>query len=169
MDNVTLNFAYTQKEYVKADKQYLIASKTIRKYDPILIAVSLLFSACILFLSSFSILGIILLAIILVASALGCYVYFYMPVLKFRQTSKYHEEYTLSFSTEGIAFKTPSIDSVLQWDVYSELWESDDFYFLIQAPRVYALIPKRAFKTPADKQCFEEMSLSNMKNAKKRL
>ena len=169
MDTVTLIFTYTQNEYVKADRQYLIANKTVRKYDPIIIAILLLLSMCNLFLSGFSTLGIISLAIILSVVALGCYIYFYMPVLKFKQTSKLHEEYTLSFSKERIGFKTPSIDSVLQWNIYSELWESDDFYFLIHVPRAYTLIPKRAFNNPVDMQFFEEISLLNTKNVKRRL
>ena len=170
MDIITLNFTYTQNEYVKAERQYLVANKTIRKYDPILIAVFTVLSLCYLFLSSFSIYSIILLVIILIASAIGCYIYFCMPVLKYKHTSKFHEEYTLFFSKDGIDFKTPSIDSVLQWSVYSELWESDEFYFLIQVPRVYyTLIPKRAFRTPEDKQVFEQLGLSNIKNEKRKL
>ena len=121
MDIVTLNFTYTQNEYVKAERQSLIANKIIRKYDPILIAVFIVLSLCFLFLSSFSIYSIILSVIFLIVTAIGCYTYFYMPVLIYKHTSKFHEEYTLSFSKDGIDFKTPSIDSVLQWSVYSEL------------------------------------------------
>jgi len=169
MGTINLTFKYTQYEYVRAEQQYLIANRTIRKYDPIIAIIFLLFSTCYLFLSASSTFSIVFLAITLIVFMLGCFLYFYVPVLKFKQTSKYHEEYTLKFSRESIEFKTPSIDSVLKWNVYSELWESSDFYFLIQAPRMYTLIPKRAFANPADKQAFEEIALLNMKSAKREL
>ena len=167
METVTLTFKYTQSEYVRAEKRYLLASKTITKTSVIFVGLYFLFSIFYLFLSSYSVMSIIALMFALIAGSIGSILYFYIPVLKFRQTSKYHDEYTLIFSRDGIKFKTPKIDSVLQWDNYSELWESDDHYFLIQAPRLYSLIPKRAFKNPADKQVFEEFAMSNMKCAKR--
>ena len=89
-----------------------------------------------------------------------------MPILKFKQTTKYHEEYTLVFSKENIKFKTQSIDSEVKWDIYSALWESHDFYYLIQASRLYTLIPKRVFKDLNEKQLFEEITQSRVKTTK---
>jgi len=57
----------------------------------------------------------------------------------------------------------------LKWSIYSDLWESDDFHYLIQAPRMYSLIPKRAFESHAEKQRFEEMTLLNLKCEKRAL
>ncbi|WP_242866010.1 YcxB family protein [Desnuesiella massiliensis] len=68
-----------------------------------------------------------------------------------------------------IKWKTSNIESELKWDIYSELWESDDFYFLIQAPRMYTLIPKRVFEDQEEKQTFEEITLSNLKSIKRTL
>lgn len=61
-----------------------------------------------------------------------------MPILKFKQAEKYHEEYTLIFSKNIIRFKTPSIESELKWNIYSMLWENHDFYYLIQAFEEFA-------------------------------
>ena len=101
------------------------------------------------------------------AAVAGSALYFFMPHYKFKQTAKYHEEYKLLFSSSSIKFKTPSIDSELKWGIYTGLWESGDFYFLIQAPRMYTLIPKRAFESPAAEQNFEDMALSNIGGAKR--
>lgn len=38
-ETVELRFQYTQSEYIKAERQYLISSKTIHKYDIALVAV----------------------------------------------------------------------------------------------------------------------------------
>lgn len=168
MDTVKLQFKYTQAEYVKAEKQYLFASKTITKTSVVVLALYLPFSAFYLFFASFSIFSKIAFAVALLALVAGCTLYFYIPAYKFKQTAKYQEECTLAFSKDSIGFKTPTIDSDLKWDIYSEIWESTDFYFLIQAPRHYTLIPKRAFANFATKQAFEEMALSNF-NSKMRV
>ena len=54
----------------------------------------------------------------------------------------------------------------MKWDIYSALWESHDFYYLIQAPRIYTLIPKRVFKDLNEKQLFEEITQSRVKTTK---
>ena len=167
MDAVEITFKYTKAEYVKADRQYLIASKTISKTSIVVLAIFLPASLFYLFLSSLSVSGIIFTVVAVVAAIVGSTLYFYIPYYKFKITPKYNEEYTLTFSDSGIMFKTPGIDSIIKWDTYSEIWESNDFYFLIQAPRMYALIPKRAFRSPAEMRMFEEVSISNLKCTKR--
>lgn len=166
MKTVELTFRYTQDEYVKAHRQYLFASKTITKTSVIILAIYLPIVIFYLFLSSFHLLGIIAVLIGLVALVIGCVLYFYIPVHQFKETLKYQEEYNLVFTNDNINFKTPTINTILNWDIYSEVWESNDFYFLIQAPRIYALIPKRAFTNVLMKQAFEEMVSSNLNRSK---
>ena len=108
----------------------------------------------------------ILLVFSQVVSLGSFYLYILMPILKFKQTAKYHEEYTLVFSKETIKFKTQSMESEIKWDIYSALWENRDFYYLIQAPRIYTLIPKRVFKDLNEKQLFEEIAQSRVKTIK---
>ena len=168
MKTVELKFQYTEDEYVKAARQYLFASRTITKTKIVTLILFLMFSVY-YFFSSFSVLGGIALGVTLFALILGCTLYFYIPIYRFKQTTKYHEEYQLIFSNDGIKFKTPTINSDLKWDIYSQIWENSIFYFLIQAPNVYTTIPKRAFANPSDKQAFEEMVLSNLKCTKRML
>ena len=162
METVELRFQYTQSEYIRAERQYLIYSKTIHKYDIALVAIFLLLSVVYMLFSSFSIFSILTFGLVIVVIGLGSYLYILMPILKFKQTTKYHEEYTLIFSKDTIRFKTPSIESEMKWDIYSALWDSHDFYYLIQAPRIYTLIPKRVFKDQNEKQIFEEIAQSRV-------
>ena len=53
VETVELRFQYTQSEYIKAERQYLISSKTIHKYDIALVAVFLLLSVVYMLFSSF--------------------------------------------------------------------------------------------------------------------
>lgn len=161
METVALTFTYTQDEYVTAERQYLFASKTFTKTSVVALAVYLPASLFFLYFSSFGIWSILAVGVALFALIAGCGLYFYMPVYKFKTTSKYHEEYSLTFSNDAIQFATPTIHSELKWGVYSEIWESNDFYFLIQAPRMYTLIPKRVFSSPDAQQAFAEMASAN--------
>lgn len=68
----------------------------------------------------------------------------------FRRTAKFHERTALTFSDEQIRYKTPSIDSTLDWSLFTDLVEDDQLFLLrYKAPRTYAIIPKRAFASPA--------------------
>lgn len=162
METAKLIFKYTQNEYIKAERQYLIASKIIRSYDLIIAGFLFLIALNYLYYSSFSTFSIIVLILVLTVTILGILVYFFVPIYKFKQTAKYHEEYTLIFSKDMIKFQTPSIQSELKWDNYSEIWENKDYYYLVQAPRIYTLIPKRAFQNETENQLFQEMAISNL-------
>lgn len=167
MKTVKLIFKYTESEFVKAQRQYLIASKTIRRYDLILAVVFLLFSISYLFISSFSTLSMIIAGTVLIVTILGSVAYFLMPIFIYKQTAKYHDEYLLVFSKYIIYWKTSNIETHFKWDVYSELWESEDFYFLNQKPHMYTIIPKRVFENQDERQAFEDMALSNLKSDKR--
>ena len=167
MGSLELTFRYTQSEYVKAERQYLFASKTITKTSVVILALYLPASLIYLFFSAFSTLSIAAFAVAAITAVIGYTLYFYLPAYKFKQTAKYHEEYSLTFSNTGIKFKTPSINSELKWNIYSAFWESCDFYFLIQAPRMYTLIPKRVLESPAARQTFEDIVRANMNGSKR--
>lgn len=68
----------------------------------------------------------------------------------FKRSKKFHERTSVTFSEQGIHYRTPSIDSTLDWGIFSELVEDDALFLLLYwAPRAYAIIPKRAFATEA--------------------
>ena len=59
METLKLRFQYTQSEYIKAERQYLISSKTIHKYDIALVTLFLLLSVVYILFSSFSVFSIL--------------------------------------------------------------------------------------------------------------
>ena len=122
METVKLRFQYIQSEYIKAERQYLISSKTIHKYEIALATLFLLLPVVYMLFSSFSIFSILIFGLIIVVTALGSYLYILMPILKFKQTAKYHEEYTLVFSKETIKFKTQSMESEIKWLKQSHIY-----------------------------------------------
>ena len=59
MEQVTIRFQYTEEEYVKAMRKYLLVTDTVKKFDLILAAVGVPSMLVYLFLSSFSVFSII--------------------------------------------------------------------------------------------------------------
>ena len=163
MEQVSLTFNYTKEEFIKAEKKYLLASKAISKIHMVFVAGYFIFSAAYLFASSASLTSIVCLTIASLALALGVFLYFASPSIRFKQTAKYYEQYTLTFSKDLIHFKTPSINSELSWSIYSELWETAQFYYMIQGKRMYTLLPKRVFKSDGEIKAFEALAEQHFK------
>jgi hypothetical protein len=159
METVELNFQYSRKEYVKAMRQYLFATNVLSKFANVVLALTLPCLFFYLFYISFMPLVLVLFITLMVWLAVSCVAYFYVPSRNFQQIQKLHDWYNLSFSETSIRFNTAKITSELQWSIYSEAWENKEFYFLIQQPQLYTLLPKRAF-TPEQEEAFKKILAS---------
>ncbi len=80
---------------------------------------------------------------------------------RFKQSPEAQGIYYLSFTEDGIAFKTNDIDSKLQWSIYGDVIEDEALILLIYGAWQYSVIPKRCFK---DEQ--ELAALSNLLQSK---
>ena len=77
----------------------------------------------------------------------------------FKRSPKFHERTRLSFSEDRIHYKTPSIDSTIDWNLFTEVIEDDELFLLpYKAPRTYAIIPKRAFGSEEAKAQFRDLA-----------
>jgi hypothetical protein len=167
VDSVEVRFQYTEREYVKAEREYLFAGRVLSKFIIVFIPLFFVFSLYSLVASRMSpYVGIFSLAVSVVGILFELALYFYVPRRNFKITSKLREKYFLKFSTDGIVFKTQTIDSSLKWDIYSALWESDDFYYLVQQSGNFTLIPKRAFEG-SNVDSFKKIALEAVKNFKR--
>lgn len=80
-----------------------------------------------------------------------------IPTLAFRREPKFRDDYSLTFSPEGIHFRTAHIDSQLQWTLYSRALIDAHSYILYYGPRQFTVIPKRVFQNIAQQQIFEQL------------
>jgi hypothetical protein len=81
----------------------------------------------------------------------------------FKRSARFHEHTTLAFSEAHIHYKTPSIDSTLDWALFSGLIEDDELFLLpYKAPRAYAIIPKRAFDSEWARAEFRELAQNKL-------
>jgi len=82
----------------------------------------------------------------------------------FRTNPKFKEPYELAFGESGIRFKTPTIDSTLAWATYYQVLEDERVFLLVYAPRMYTVVPKRAF-TVDQERTFRALLLRHIPEA----
>jgi hypothetical protein len=165
---VEIKFQYTEREYVKAGRERLFAGRVLSKFMIVFIPLFFAFSLYSFVASRMSpYVSIFCLAVSAVGILFELALYFYVPRRNFKMTSKLREEYFLKFSGDGIIFKTQTIDSLLKWEIYSALWESDDFYYLVQQTGNFTLIPKRAFDDSMSRETFKAIATEAVKNFKR--
>jgi hypothetical protein len=86
-----------------------------------------------------------------------------LPKIHFRQQPKFREQYRLWFSDEGISFKTNSVDSMLKWTHYHEVWEGPKFFLLIYGKAAFSIIPKRVFVNKDQENAFRTLLEKHVK------
>ena len=75
----------------------------------------------------------------------------------FGNDPKYRDEYSLTFSREGIHFQTAKINSDLEWTIYSRALVDADSYLLYWSSRTFTVIPKRVFQNSEQQEEFERL------------
>jgi hypothetical protein len=160
MESIKLNFKYTEEEYLAAARLFLWRSKeTLIR----LVASYLLISFGLILLFLLIDLGLPLWVPISLALLVGIAFshgfLFDLPRRYFRGDPKFRDEYTLSFSDEGIGFKTRSINASVAWSLYTGFIENERFYLLIYGKNIASIsvIPKRVFRDSREEAAFREM------------
>lgn len=98
-----------------------------------------------------SIVGSVLLALTLVTA------FVVIPPPAFRRDSKFRDDYSLTFSAEGIHFRTAHIDSQLQWSMYSRTLVDAHSYVLYYGANQFTVIPRRVFRSSEEQRLFDEL------------
>jgi YcxB-like protein len=164
-EKVRLSFTYTEKEYLEATRLLLwksssVLTRLVAFYSLICLGCFLLLVAIDVSLPLWSVISLLL----LVGVALYHGVLIDLPRRHFRGDPKFRDEYNLSFSDEGIGFKTRSIDAFLKWSLYTRIIESENFYLLIYGRDIYSasILPKRAFRDSMQEAAFRQLLRRNI-------
>ena len=80
-----------------------------------------------------------------------------IPPLAFRYEPKFRDEYSLTFSPEGIQFQAAHIESSLKWSFYPQALVDDHSYLLYWGSRTFTVIPKRVFQSTDQERTFEQL------------
>lgn len=80
-----------------------------------------------------------------------------IPKLVFRREPKFRDEYSLTFSPDGIHFSTAHINSQLQWSTYSRALVDGHSFVLYYGTHSFTVIPKRIFETAEQLAAFDRL------------
>jgi hypothetical protein len=80
-----------------------------------------------------------------------------IPSVIFRRETKFRDEYALTFSPDGIHFRTSHIDSQIQWGMYSRALVDSHSFVLYYGARSFTVIPKRVFQSSEQQTTFEQL------------
>lgn len=151
---VTTTFTYTRDEYVLAMKRHYQSSlKVGRDVVGALLAIS--GGTYLLASTDFGWLAWLLLVAGAGLLAVVGYALFLLPRMIYRSQPKLRDQYSLTLSDDGIAFKTDSIDATLQWSFYHSWLSDDDFYFMYHGKRDVSVIPRRSLADGDDARLCE--------------
>lgn len=153
--DVTLQFQYSEDEYVAAVHSFYNHTFHIRTY---IIALGVvLLAGLYLWFSTGEAVVFFGLAVFLLIVTTPLVFYFVTPRTHFRREARFHNTYRLRFAEEGIEFKTEHVHSKLDWELYQQVWENKDFYLLSYGKRRFTIIPKRVFESAAQEAQFRNM------------
>jgi len=154
--SINLSFRYAESDYVRALRAHYASHLRLRL--DIIVTAILLGVGFYLFCSpSLRWLGIACIVIALVFTLLLVAVFTVIPPLAFRREPKFRDDYSLTFSPDGIHFRTAHIDSQLQWSMYSRALIDAHSYVLYHGSRQFTVIPKRVFQSTDQRQAFEQL------------
>ena len=160
METVNLSFRYAEQDYVRAVRAHYASRLRLPLDIAVIVGVALLgayewwsashrFAITLLCLSgSF--------ALILVAA------FAVIPTMAFRRQPKFRDDYSLTFSPQGIHFQTAHIDSDLKWGMYTGALVDAYSFILYYGPQQFTVIPKRVFKDALQRQTFEQLLVQNV-------
>lgn len=161
MQPIQVKFNHTEKEYLTATRMLLFSQKELLARLIIILVLVWLGIMMISLLSEFEFPLWATCCIGLLIDASFVYVGIVdAPRRVFRKDSKMREEFTLTFSEEGIALKTPQIDSKLAWSLYKRVLENKSLYVLVyDSPGQLSMtvVPKRVFRDASEELEFRRL------------
>jgi hypothetical protein len=107
-------------------------------------------------------LGVVFSAVGLAYPVISGFMMFVLPRIMIAGLARLRDEYRLTFSDDGILFQTATIDSRINWGLYTSATVVRDFYLLYYGRREFTVIPKRAFEDAAEMQAFDALLLAHV-------
>jgi hypothetical protein len=153
---INLSFRYAESDYVRALRAHYASHLRLRL--DIVVTVVLAGIGSYLWCSpSLHWLGLACVIIAVTFAFMLVAAFTVIPPLAFRREPKFRDDYSLTFSPEGIHFRTAHIDSQLQWSMYSRALIDAHSYVLYYGSRQFTVIPKRVFQSVEQQQAFEQL------------
>lgn len=153
---VHLSFRYSEQDYVRAMRAHL-KSRLRLKVDIVVIVLA----AGLGFYEWHSLdsprWGMSLVTLSTFFALILGFAFGVMPRMVFRGEPKFRDDYSLTFSGNGIHFQTAHIDSQLEWSMYNRALVDANSFVLYHGRRSFTVIPRRVFETPEHLADFERL------------
>ena len=162
METVNLSFRYIEDDYVRAMRAHY-ASRLRLPLD-IAVVVGVAIWGAYEFRSGSQGIGIALLALSGIFALMLVAAFAVIPRIAFRSQPKFRDDYSLTFSPQGVHFRTAHIDSDLQWSLYTRALVDAHSFILYYGTHQFSVIPKRVFQDVAQRQTFERLLAQNVSN-----
>ncbi len=155
-ETVNLSFRYAKSDYVRALRAHYASRLRVRLDIVAAIVVGLL-GVYSWRSPDYHWLGVVSVgaSVVLVLMLFAAFVV--IPPLAFLSEAKFRDDYSLTFSQDGIHFRTAHIDSQLQWSMYSRALIDGHSYVLYYGSRQFTVIPRRVFQNAEQQQIFERL------------
>jgi len=140
-ETVSLLFRYAESDYVRALRAYYSSRLRVR-LDIVAAIVIALLGAYSWRSPDYHWLSVVCLGASVVLLLMLFAAFVVIPPLAFRTEAKFRDDYALTFSEDGIHFRTAHIDSQLQWSMYSRALIDRHSYVLYYGSRQFTVIPK---------------------------
>jgi hypothetical protein len=151
-----LSFTYTEDEYTSAVRFFFT-----RDSDPRFRAyLGLGFFACALLIAWLAGNIYVAAAVLLpglVVIARYWHGYWALPRSYFRGNPKFRDPYELTFSDDGLLFRSKGVESRLAWDFYTKVLETPEHFFLVYGKQMFSLLPKRVLRERGEEAALREL------------
>ena len=158
---VHLSFRYQQSDFARAMRAHFADVFRLKLDITIMVGMASL-GAFFWRLPEWHWLGMVCIGVSVVFAVIFFVAFALIPQMVFRRDRKFLQDYSLTFSPEGIHFQTAHIDSQLQWSMYSRGLVDAHSYVLYHGARSFTIIPKRVFQSAGEQETFEELLAQNV-------
>jgi len=153
---IHLSFRYLESDYVRALRAHY-ASRLRLRLDSVVIVVVMAIGAYLWRSPDLRWLGLACLCASIGSALMLLAAFTVVPPMVFRREPKFRDEYSLTFSPEGILFHTAHVDSQLQWSMYSRALIDPHSYVLYYGSHQFTVLPRRVFQSVEQQQAFEQL------------
>jgi len=160
MDTVNVSFRYAEQDYVRALRAHYAERLRLPLDIAVIVGVALI--GAYEWRSGSHGAGIISLCLSGVLALMLVAAFAVIPSIAFRRQPKFRDEYSLTFSPQGIHFRTAHIDSDLKWGLYTWALVDAHSFILYYGSQHFTVIPKRVFESPSLRQAFEQLLRQNV-------
>jgi YcxB-like protein len=160
METVNLSFRYAEQDYVRAVRAHYASRLRLPLDIAVIVVVAVL--GAYEWRSGSDGWGITLLCVSGIFTLMLVAAFAVIPAIAFRRQPKFRDDYSLSFSPQGIHFKTAHIDSDLKWSMYTSALVDAHSFILYYGSQQFTVIPKRVLQDVSQRQTFEQLLVQNV-------